>query len=89
MLEEKPTSRRNRASVEFDPLRSFDWCRIQELRDGAVMLATASLEVGIDALGARGDLQRHCGVSIDPIDGKVVGPLTLYGEPRNQPEWRL
>ena len=31
--------------------------------------ATASLEVGIDALGARGDIQRHCGVSIGTIDG--------------------
>jgi hypothetical protein len=31
--------------------------------------ATAPLEVGIDALGARGDIQRHCRVSIDTIDG--------------------
>jgi hypothetical protein len=31
--------------------------------------ATAPLEVGIDTLGARGDIQRHCGVSIDTIDG--------------------
>jgi hypothetical protein len=31
--------------------------------------ATAPLEAGIDALGARGDIQRHCGVSIDTIDG--------------------
>ena len=31
--------------------------------------APAPLEVGIDTLGARGDIERHCGVSIDTIDG--------------------
>jgi hypothetical protein len=31
--------------------------------------ATASLAVGIDALGARGDIQGHCGASIGTIDG--------------------
>ena len=36
---------------------------------GILSCATAPLEVGIDALGARGDIQRHCGVSIDTIDG--------------------
>ena len=40
-------------------------------------------QVGIDALGARGDFQRHCGASIDTIDGQVAGPLALDGEPRN------
>ena len=30
---------------------------------------SAPLEVGIDTLGARGDIQRHCGISIDTIDG--------------------
>ena len=45
--------------------------------------ATASLEVGIDALGTRGDIQRHCGGSIGTIDGSVAGPLALDGEPRN------
>src|ERR1039458_660593 len=31
--------------------------------------APASLEIGIDAFGARGDIQRYCGVSVDAIDG--------------------
>src|SRR5258707_11217820 len=51
--------------------------------------ATAPLEVGIDALGARRDIQGHCGVSIGTIDGSVAGPLGLDGEPRNSPEWRF
>src|SRR5258707_12504961 len=51
--------------------------------------ATAPLEVGIDALGARRDIQVHCGVSIGTIDGSVSGPLGLDGEPRNSPEWRF
>src|SRR5450755_1931163 len=42
----------------------------------------ASLAIGIDALGARGDIQRHCGASIGAIDGTVAGPFTLDGEPR-------
>jgi hypothetical protein len=41
-------------------------------------------------LSEREEISRGiAGLSIDPIDGKVAGPLTLYGEPRNQPEWRL
>jgi len=48
----------------------------------------ASLAVGIDALGARGDIQRHCGASIHTIDGQVARPLAVDGEPRTQPEWR-
>src|SRR5271167_1086926 len=51
--------------------------------------ASASLAVGAEALGTRGDIERHCAPSIGPIDGGVAGPLALDGEPRNQPEWRL
>src|SRR3974390_2225354 len=51
--------------------------------------ATASLKAGIDARGARGNIQSYCRVSIDAIDSLVTGPLTLDGEPRDQPEWRL
>ena len=51
--------------------------------------SSASLAIGADALGARGDIERHCGTSIGKIDGWVAGPLALDGEPRNQPEWRL
>jgi hypothetical protein len=46
-------------------------------------------DVGADALGTRGDIERHCSTSIGKIDGWVAGPLALDGEPRNQPEWRL
>ena len=49
----------------------------------------ASLETGIDALGARGDLQRDCGGSVGTIDGSVAGSLAVDGKPRTQPEWRL
>jgi hypothetical protein len=38
-------------------------------RTGDSSFATAPLEVGIDALGARGDIKRYCGASIDTIDG--------------------
>src|SRR6476620_1202308 len=51
--------------------------------------SSASLAVGADAFGTRGDIERHCGPSIGPLDGWVAGPLTLDGEPGNQPEWRL
>jgi hypothetical protein len=51
--------------------------------------SAASLAAGIDALGARGDFQRHYGASIGTIDGWVAGPLALDGEPGNEPEWRL
>src|SRR5476649_150265 len=50
---------------------------------------SASFAVGANALGTRGDIERHCSTSIGKIDGWVAGPLTLDGEPRNQPEWRL
>ena len=49
----------------------------------------ASLTVGADTLGTRGDIERHCGTSIGKNDGWVAGPLALDGEPGNQPEWRL
>src|SRR5258708_40000293 len=52
-------------------------------------IPSASLAVGADALGPRGDMERHCGTSIGKIDGWVAGPLALDGEPRTQPEWRL
>src|SRR6266403_1919806 len=49
--------------------------------------SSASLAVGADALGTRGDIERHCGPSIGPLDGLLAGPLALDGEPGNQPEW--
>jgi hypothetical protein len=51
--------------------------------------SAASLEAGIDALGTRGDFQRHYSASTGTIDGHVAGPLAFDGEPGNQPEWRL
>ena len=51
--------------------------------------SSASLAVGSDALGTRGDIERHCDTSIGKIAGWVAGPLALDGEPGNQPEWRL
>ena len=35
------------------------------------------------------DVERHCGTSIGPHDGRVAGPLALDREPGNQPKWRL
>jgi hypothetical protein len=49
----------------------------------------ASLQAGIDARGTRGDFQRRCGTSIGTMDRQVAWPLTLNGEPRNEPQWRL
>ena len=63
------------------PVRNQSW--------GDSSCGTASLEAGIDALGARGDFQRHYGASIGTIDGQVAGPLAFDDKPRNQPEWRL
>src|SRR5215831_6041758 len=37
----------------------------------------ASVPAGIDARGARRNLQGHCGASIGTIDGPVVGSLAL------------
>src|SRR6476620_2510478 len=41
--------------------------------------SSASLAIGADAFGTRGDIERHCGPSIGPLDGWVAGPLTLDG----------
>ena len=49
----------------------------------------ASLQVGIDACGTRGDFQRCYGTSIGSVDRKATWPLTLDGEPGNEPQWRL
>src|SRR5438874_4281351 len=45
--------------------------------------SSASLAIGADAQGTRGDIERHCGPSIGPRDGWVAGPLALDGEPGN------
>ena len=45
----------------------------------------ASLQVGIDARGTRGDFQRCYGTSIGPVDRQIAQPLTLDGEPGNEP----
>src|SRR6266436_8649752 len=49
----------------------------------------ASLQAGIDAVGARGDFQRYCGTSIGTIDRRAAWPLALDGEPGNGPQRRL
>src|SRR6476659_10793675 len=51
--------------------------------------SSPSLAIGADALGTRGDIERHCGASIGTLDGRVAGPLALNGEPGNPPERRL
>ena len=56
---------------------------------GGIRPAPGVAPAGIDALGTRGDIERHCGTSIGKIDGWVAGPLALDGEPGNQPERRL
>src|SRR6267154_5094159 len=38
---------------------------------------SAPLAIGADALGTRGDIERHCGPSIGPVDGWVAGPLAF------------
>jgi hypothetical protein len=45
----------------------------------------ASLQVGIDACGTRGDFQRCYDTSIGPVDRKATWPLTFDGEPGNEP----
>ena len=50
---------------------------------------TASVAVGIDAFGARGDLERPCSPSIGAIDSAETGSLGLDGEPRAAPQWWL
>ena len=51
--------------------------------------SSASLAIGADAQGTRGDFQRRYGTSVGAIDRQVAGPLTLDGEPGNEPQWRL
>src|SRR5580692_4315588 len=51
--------------------------------------AAASLQVGIDACGTRGDFRRCDGPSIGPVDRKATWPRPLDGEPGNEPQWRL
>ena len=40
----------------------------------------ASLQVGIDACGTRGDFQRRYGTSIGPVYRQTAWPLALDGE---------
>ena len=51
--------------------------------------AATPLAVSADGDGAGGDLQRDSGVSIDPLDRLVTGPVTVHGEPGNRPQWGL
>src|ERR1035441_7850584 len=64
----------------FGKPSSSIYCQLATRWDSS--FTTAPLEVGIDALGARGDIQRPCGASIGTIDGHAAGPLALDGEPR-------
>src|SRR5436190_17395839 len=48
----------------------------------------ASLQVGIDACGTRGDFQKYNGTSISPLDRQTAWPLRLDGESGNEPQWR-
>ena len=43
--------------------------------------ATTPIPASVKPFGTRGDIQRHCGGTIDTIDGQVAGPLTIDGEP--------
>ena len=45
-----------------------------------------SLQAGIDARGTRGDFPRRYGTPIGAIDRQVAWPLTLDGEPGNEPQ---
>ena len=56
---------------------------------GISSCGAASLQVGIDACGTRGDFQRCYGTSIGPVDRQTAWPLTLDGEPGNESQWRL
>ena len=49
----------------------------------------ASLAIGVDARGARGDIQGHSGASIGPIDRRADKQIAFDGEPRTWPQWRL
>ena len=56
---------------------------------GICPAARRRARLALDALGARGDLQRDCGGSVGTIDGSVAGSIAFDGKPRTQPEWRL
>jgi len=56
---------------------------------GGIRPAQRSRQAGIDARGTRGDFKRRYGTSIGTIDRQVAWPLTLDGEPGNEPQWRL
>jgi hypothetical protein len=43
-------------------------------------------QLGLDTVGTRGDFQRRYGPSIGTIDRQVAWPLTLDGEPGNEPQ---
>ena len=43
--------------------------------------ATAAIPAGIDTIGTRGDITRHRGSVLDPLNGQVAGPLALDGKP--------
>ncbi len=47
--------------------------------------ATPPIESGAEAVGTRGDIERHCGGTIDPIDGVVAGSVSLDGESGSSP----
>jgi hypothetical protein len=59
------------------------------LRMVGFVLPAAALQAGLEARGTRGDFQRRYGPSIGTIDRQVARPLTLDGEPGNEPQWRL
>ena len=40
-----------------------------------------ALAVGINVVGARGDIPRDCGSAVDPLYGIVTGPFAIDGEP--------
>jgi hypothetical protein len=42
---------------------------------------TAALAVGIDVVGARGDIARDCGSAVDPLYGIAPWPVAIDGEP--------
>ena len=43
--------------------------------------ASAPISAGAEPFGARGDIQGHCGGTIDKNDGQIVGPVAIDGEP--------
>jgi len=43
--------------------------------------ATAAVAAGAEPFGTRGDIERHCGGTVDPLDGQVAGPVAIDGKP--------